>query len=75
MGLPSGAGVECDVEALRYGLGIEGTIRGTDRVIRPVTDGETAEVAIRRFPALVNASAEELSPRQFRALVEMNFGR
>jgi hypothetical protein len=54
---------------------VTGTIRGTDKVLRPVTDGETAEVAIRRFPALMNASAEELSPRQFRALVEMNFGR
>lgn len=54
---------------------VTGVVRGTKMVLRPVTDGETAEAAIRRFPALERATAEELSAAQFRALVTLNFGR
>ena len=48
---------------------VRGRVAHSDKWIGPVVDGESADDARARFPALVDVTVEELSPEQFRALV------
>lgn len=62
------SGGRCQVTPCKW-FRVIGRVKGTQTWIRPVVDGSSAEDARLRFPALENATVEEISADQFRLIV------